>query len=106
MIDVSKHNNKATLIDDAATNVGSVIRILEESLDYLNCNDSNKVDSFKSDIESKLMLLKQIQRDLTNAASTIRTKATQIYNEQKAAEEARLKAEEEARLKAEKETNN
>ena len=48
--------------------------------------------SFK---ESKIILLRQIKQDLTNSASTIRTKATQIYNEQKAAEEERLKAEEE-----------
>ena len=95
MIDVGAHNNKATLIDDAATNVGSIIRILEDSLDSLNYNDSNKIDSFKSDLESKIILLRQIKQDLTNSASTIRTKATQIYNEQKAAEEERLKAEEE-----------
>ena len=79
MIDVSKCNNQASKLEDAAT------------------SSSTSVKSFKTDINAKISILEQLKSDLRGAASTIRTKAQEIYNRQKAEEEARKRAEEEAR---------
>lgn len=87
MIDVNKQKNQAQLIDNAATNVNSVIGILEDSLDYLSSSSSNRIDSFKTNLETKLTILRQIKKDLNNAANTIRTTAQEIYNNEKAEEE-------------------
>lgn len=97
MIDVSKCNSQASKLEDAATNIDSIIKIFEDSYYTLNTSSSTSVKSFKTDINAKISILEQLKSDLRAAASTIRTKAQEIYNRQKAEEEARKRAEEEAR---------
>lgn len=92
MVDVNNCNNQAAKLEEAAVNIGSIITIYEDAYDEIKNNKSSQVDNIKNEYKTKISVLQNIKNDLNSSASTIRTKAQEIYNKQKAEEEAKAKA--------------
>ena len=90
MINLANCRKYADMIDDATTEINSLIIIYEDAYYYIQKNKSNASSKFAEQLYNETSKLKNIKKDLISISSKIEQKASQIYNEELA--EKRKKA--------------
>ena len=92
MINLTQCRKYADKIDEAALEISSLIRIYDDAHYYIKKNTSNDSNDFSTQFYNEANKLRNIKKDLSQIAYTIRSKAQEIYNEE-LAEQRREEAE-------------